>query len=54
MVSPIELYNSKVEHRDISDDKLQRRVINYLQGNHLYHDHHHNHQQQHMIINVNA
>lgn len=47
MVSPIELYNSKVEHRDISDDKLQRRVINYLQGNH-------HHQQQHMIINVNA
>ena len=45
MVSPIELYNSKVEHRDISDDKLQRRVINYLQGNH---------QQQHMIINVKA
>ena len=51
MVSPIELYNSKVEHRDISDDKLQRRVINYLQGNHLYNDHH---QQQHMIVNVNA
>ena len=32
MVSPIEVYETKVQHKDITDDKLQRRVINYLQG----------------------